>query len=247
MSSIDFSVVTVTFNSGDTLLDCIKSVHSQKDVLVQHVIKDNLSKDNTKSVAVNEKRPHDLFVEHADDGVYDAMNQAISHCKGRYIAILNSDDYFYSDDILSKVSSTFEKHNADIVYTNINYVSDAGDYIRAWKPPLFRKGDFKYGFHPPHPGVFVSRSIYDVTKFDTRYRIAGDFELLLRLFENAELRICYLDITSVNMRMGGLSNTFKGRLKGMFELFSILRKHYRMRSAIALLVRRYISKLSRLL
>lgn len=83
-------------------------------------------------------------------------------------------------------------------------------------------------------------------KFDGQYRIDGDFDSLLRLFETSELKISYLDITSVDMRLGGLSNTFKGRLKGMFEVFSILRQHHRTRTAIALLFHRYISKLFRM-
>ena len=118
------------------------------------------------------------------------MNKGINIANGDIVAILNSDDIYACDDIILSVVNKFKQTKCDILYGNINYRSKKGDIVRTWNSSLFQKGSFSKGWHPPHPSLFVKKSVYDSCGlFDTNLKIAADFEFMLRAFEKNDFRI----------------------------------------------------------
>ena len=153
----------------------------------------------------------------------DYMTLCIGLATGDVVGILNSDDFYASDKILQIVADEFIKSNADSVYANLEYV-DANDpkrVIRYWKSKKYQDGLFRYGWHPAHPTFFVKREIYEkYGVFDLSFKIAADYELMLRFFEKYNITSSYVDEVFVKMRMGGESNrSIKNIIKANMESY----------------------------
>jgi len=132
MTPIDFSIVTVTLNSAETLHDTLVSVAQQKEVSVQHIIKDGGSSDGTLSMARDMGSDVELITQD-DIGIYDAMNQGFAAARGEYVGFLNSDDFFSFDTVLSEIAELFEREEADIVYGDIEIINAQGKLTRHWR------------------------------------------------------------------------------------------------------------------
>ena len=154
------------------------------------------------------------------------MNKGIKIASGNILAILNSDDVYLCNDIISKVIENFKKIKCDILYGNINYKNKNGDIKRTWNSSPYQKGSFSKGWHPPHPSLFVKKSVYNSCGlFDTDLKIAADFEFMLRVFEKNDYKISYLNETFVSMLLGGKSNTLRGIINGQKEIKMAFKKN----------------------
>ncbi len=122
------SLITATYNSAATLKSTFKSVLSQTYTDIDYWVIDGGSTDGTIDIikeyeAVFGGRMH--YISEKDRGIYDAMNKGISRCTGDVVGILNSDDYFTSDDVLQNVAHTFSSNETiDAVYGDIHFISD---------------------------------------------------------------------------------------------------------------------------
>jgi glycosyltransferase involved in cell wall biosynthesis len=214
------SIITATYNSASTLRDTLSSIQGQDHDDVEHIIVDGLSTDNTLDIV--REYPHiSCLVSEKDEGIYDAMNKGIRLANGDVIGILNSDDIYTSQVILSRIASIFEAGAVDVCYADLQYVQreNTDRVLRTWKAGQFRPGSFHRGWMPPHPTVFVRREVYSPCGlFNTSLRSAADYELLLRIFVKHRFRIHYMPECIVRMRIGGLSNaTFRQRLRANRE------------------------------
>ncbi|ATA89054.1 glycosyl transferase [Capnocytophaga stomatis] len=203
------SIITATYNSSKTVADTITSVYNQNYPTIEHIIVDGNSKDNT--IEIIKKLPNRVvkILSEPDKGIYDAMNKGIALATGDVIGILNSDDFYSSNDILTQVMNVFEQTDCEAVYGNLEYIDekDSNKVIRFWKSRKYKKGLFKKGWHPAHPTFFVKKEIYQkYGSFNLKYKIAADYEIMLRFIEKNGIRTIYLPITMVKMRMGGASN-----------------------------------------
>jgi glycosyltransferase len=214
------SIITVTYNSAATLADTLESVQNQNYSNVEHIIIDGHSKD--KTVEIIKSFPHvTRWISEKDTGLYHAMNKGVQLATGDIIGILNSDDIYANNNVLSKVAYFFEKENPDTVYGDLNYVDaeNMNIVVRKWKSGGFRKSNFYYGWMPPHPTFFVKKEIYNkVGLFDMSLKIAADYELMLRILFKHGFTSKYLPEVLVKMRSGGISNgTIKNRIKANKE------------------------------
>lgn len=205
------SIITPTYNSEKTILDTIRSIASQKNVIFEHIVVDGGSKDKTLSLIEDfylEKNFFDYNINsEIDGGVYFAMNKGINKAKGKIIVILNSDDFFAYSYLLEDVQKIFDK-GYDVIYGNI-IIKDFNleKVLRTWNVGEYNPKSFSKGWHPAHPSFFVSKHVYDkVGLFNTDFRIASDFDLMLRIF-NSDFKTFYLDRVTTVMRAGGLSNS----------------------------------------
>ncbi len=201
------SIITPTFNSEKTIEDCLRSVKSQVFDNYEHLIVDGKSNDATFKIL---KVYKSKFLSEHDRGIYDAMNKGIKNTTGDIIGILNSDDIFYDEFVLNKIYSAFEKSNCDIVYGNIVCVDqdDTNKIIRNYKTEPYTEKMFSNGTHPPHPGFFVKREVYEkYGYFSLKYKIAADYEFMLRVLKKYKLQSVFLDEYFVRMRIGGASNS----------------------------------------
>lgn len=210
------SIITITYNSAATLEQTIRSVLDQTYKNIEYIIVDGLSKDNTLAIANKYKKYITKIISEKDNGLYDALNKGINLASGDIIGIIHSDDFYTSDKVIEKVVETFQQNNADAVYANLYYVDkDNTDKIkRKWHSGKYNEGAFLNGWMPPHPAFFLKKEIYDkYGKYDTSFRSAGDYELMLRMIHKHKIKLAYLDEFIVKMRTGGVSNvTMKNRI-----------------------------------
>lgn len=215
------SIVTVTYNSAETIEDTIKSVLNQDYNNIEYIIIDGVSKDNTLEIVNKYKNKIALIVSEKDKGIYDAIAKGIDKATGEVVVALNSDDMYASNDVISKVVELFKSSHADAVYGDLNYVdrNDTTKTIRKWKSGNYKKGHFLKGWMPPHPTFFVKKYCYaKYGSFNLSLRSAADYELMLRFIHKYEIKVAYLPKLIVNMRTGGQSNvSFKNRFKANRE------------------------------
>lgn len=237
------SVITATWNSGKTIEDTIKSVLKQKYLDVEHVIKDGGSKDDTVAICEDYKRrfyssPEDpryamktmKIVSERDGGIYDAMNKGVEMASGDVIGILNSDDFYTSDDVLARVAAEFEKDpELEAVYGDIHFVKpeDLGKCTRYYSSKSFRPWQLRFGFMPAHPSFYVRREVYEkYGLYDLQFRTSSDFEWMVRLFAKYHIRAKYLPMDFVTMRDGGESTAgMEAKRKVNNDIVGSLRKH----------------------
>jgi glycosyltransferase len=144
---------------------------------------------------------------------------------GDVVGILHSDDVFSNEFVISGVMSQFEIFDVDMVYGDISYVNeDMSKTIRRWKSNQMRESDIFYGWMPAHTSTFIRKSAYDkYGLYNTDFKIAADYELLIRYIYKFKVNIKYLPIELVKMRVGGLSNgSIKNRLLTLKEDYKAL-------------------------
>lgn len=209
------SIVTVCFNSSKTIGDTLRSVRRQTYPHIEHIIVDGGSTDATLDIITAEGVRVSRVVSERDHGIYDAMNKGIAMAKGDVIGFINADDFYATDDALSKVAEIFRHSSVDICYGDLCYVRpiDTAAVVRYWRSSEFYPGAFANGWCPPHPTFFVRRKIYErFGNFDLNYRIAADVELMMRFLDVYRVRAKYLPQVLVKMRMGGTTNRSLGNI-----------------------------------
>ena len=208
------SIITVCFNSQQTIRATIKSVLSQSYKQVEYIIIDGASTDNTVKIIKEFSNSIDVFVSESDAGIYDAINKGISKSSGDVVGLLHADDVFDNRSVIDNVMRLFDE-NVDMIYGDINYVdrNDIYRVIRRWKSGSYKKGKFKWGWMPPHTSFFIKKSCYiKYGLYNLNLGSSADYELMLRMFELYNLKSKYIPLNITNMRVGGVSNSsFKNR------------------------------------
>jgi len=244
------SVITATYNSADTVRDTLESVLRQSYKEVEYIVVDGASKDNTMEI-VREYEPkfggRMRWISEPDKGIYDAMNKGIAMATGDVVGLLNSDDFYTSDDILETVAAAFGKREElDAVYGDIHYVKpDKLDEVaRYYSSRPFRRGWMRFGFMPAHPSFYCRKSCYErYGNFDTSFRVAADFENLTRLIFVNRIRTQYIPRDFVTMRTGGASSSgFRSHRQIMADHLKGLQKNG-VYSNVVMLSMRYIYKI----
>lgn len=202
------SIVTVVYNCVNTIQGCIESVLNQGYHDVEYIIIDGGSKDGTVDVIKKYEARIAKFVSEKDKGIYDAMNKGIKMATGDVVGILNADDFFYSTDTLSKIAKAFDrKPELDATIADIVFVNETNTRVlRHYDAKNWRPSKFAWGFMPPHPSFFCRRHLFDkLGYYKTDYKIAADYELLIRYLYVNEIKFRYLPMITTRMRMGGVS------------------------------------------
>lgn len=216
MSSIKLSIITVCYNSSETIGDTIKSIANQSYKNVEYIIVDGASKDNTIEIVKSYGSVVTKCISEKDNGIYDAMNKGIQLATGDVVGILNADDVLNNEFVLEKIASAFESNSVDACYGDLKYVrkDDLTKVVRFWKSGKYTDGKFYYGWMPPHPTFYVRRSVYSrLGLYRTDMPSASDYELMLRYIHVNKIRLHYIEEVIVLMREGGLSNrSFKHRI-----------------------------------
>jgi len=245
---VKVSVITATFNSENTIQRNIESVKNQKNVILEQIFIDGGSSDKTVDIIESLSSKASSLIVGQDSGIYDALNIGIKQSSGEFIAILNSDDYFNDDQVLSDIITVFEQDQVDIVYSGITYVNPKYEIIGEWMPEEFTLGSFSNSWHPPHPGFFVRKTCYEkVGGFDLNFKVAADFELMYRFLEISKFKSALLSRSTVNMRNDGYSSFFKSRVQGLLDVRNTFHKHGNKTSFVVMILKRYIKKFKRVL
>ncbi|WP_285821678.1 MULTISPECIES: glycosyltransferase family 2 protein [Bacteroidales] len=216
------SIITATYNSAETIGDTIESVLSQSYQDFEHIIIDGQSKDNTVAICRSYSGRYNgrlKIVSEKDRGIYDAMNKGILLATGDIVGILNSDDFYSRENVLVTIANEFSRNNIDAVYGDIHFVnpSDLTKCVRYYSSRFFHKWMMVFGYQPAHPSFYCRRECYEkYGYFDISYKIAADFENLLRLIYLHKIRIHYIPMDFVTMRQGGASTNGLASHKRIF-------------------------------
>ncbi|MDE6347484.1 MAG: glycosyltransferase [Bacteroides sp.] len=205
------SLITVTFNSESTLRDTIESVLVQSYPNIEYILVDGASKDNTVDI-IKEYEPQFngrmRWISEKDKGLYDAMNKGIRMATGEVVGIINSDDFYHRKDVIEKVAEAFGDGTVQAVYGDVRFVNpdDLDKTVRYYSSKNFSPVRFRYGFMPAHPTFFTYRKYFEeFGYYKTDYRIAADYELLIRFLYVHRLNTKYLPLDFMKMRTGGAS------------------------------------------
>lgn len=204
-----FSIVTATFNSQNTVADALASVKKQTYKNFEHIIIDGASNDETLSILEKHKYDKLKIFSEKDNGIYDALNKGIEKASGDVIAFLHADDIYANNFCLEKIAKLFNEKNADAIYADLQYVSenDTSRIVRNWKSGEFLPQNIKRGWMPPHPTFFVRSHLYQkFGNFNTSYKIAADYDLMMRFLSKYKITVAYLPEVTIKMRIGGASN-----------------------------------------
>jgi len=205
---LKISIITVTLNAASTVRATLESVAMQTHDNIEHIIIDGNSWDNTIAI-VNEYTHVTKVISEPDNGLYDAMNKGISIATGDAIGILNADDSLYDKTTIESVTHVFnESPSLELLYGNIEYFqgSKYEKVVRYWKTKKYHPTFFEDGEAPPHPSLFVRKKVYqEIGGYNPTFKIAADYEFMLRALKVNKLKNFYLDKTLVRMRLGGIS------------------------------------------
>lgn len=212
---MQISIIMAVYNRKDTLAQAIDSVHAQRYQNIELVIQDGGSTDGSLDIIAQRTDSRTSLQSAPDKGIYDAINKGISRAHGDIIGLLHSDDFLASEFVIGKIAAAFDDPNVDGVYGDLQYVSACNTHkiIRHWNAGVFRAARLRWGWMPPHPTVYLRRSVFDrLGVYDTRYKIAADYDAMLRYLGKGSVRMAYLPEVLVRMRVGGESNRSIGRI-----------------------------------
>lgn len=207
--ALKISIITAVFNREETVGQALASVAAQGHRDVEHIVVDGASTDSTLMEVRKWARPEMHVISEPDNGIYDALNKGIAAATGDVVGLMHSDDFFAYDDVLSDLAYRFEETGAAAVYGDLDYVSasDPDKIVRHWAAGTYSRRKLARGWMPPHPTLFVRREVIEkFGGYDTSYRIAADYEAVLRWFGKGGLRPAYIPEVLVKMRIGGESN-----------------------------------------
>ncbi len=219
------SIITVTYNSEQTIRTTLDSVAKQTWHEIEHIIIDGSSSDRTLEIV--KEFPHvSLVISEKDEGIYDAMNKGIRESSGDVIGFLNSDDWFYSDSVVAEIHNGFHL-NVDAVYGDLVFVKNELDTTpkRIWISEPYKNKAFLSGWVPPHPTFYAKKSVYlQYGLFNSELMFAADFDIMCRFLEKERIVTNYLPGYKVKMRLGGATTkNITNIIKGNIEIYKSLR------------------------
>lgn len=202
------SIITVCFNSESTIRDTIESVRDQDYPDIEYIIVDGGSTDGTLDIIEEYGGIVSALISGPDHGIYDAMNKGILASKGDVVATLNSDDFYADKSSIQKLVSCMEQSGADTVFADLIIIDprNSENIVRYYKSSHFYPEKLRYGWMPAHPTFLAKRTLFDKWGlYSLNYRIAADFEMMVRLLYKANASYAYLPEVVVKMRAGGVS------------------------------------------
>lgn len=223
------SVVTAVFNNLETVGAAIDSVLSQTGAEVELIVIDGGSTDGTLDSLRGYGGRLAILVSEPDQGIYDALNKGVQRATGDVIGFLHSDDLFADERVLARIAAAFAVPNVGAVYGDLLYVrkDDPDVVVRYWRAGEFSKSRLGWGWMPPHPTFYVRRAVYErLGVFDLRYRIAADYDTVLRFLNKGDVVPHYIPEVLVKMRLGGTSNrSFSNIVRKSHEDYLTLRRN----------------------
>lgn len=203
------SIITVAYNSADTIAETMNSVAKQTYADLEHLVVDGASTDNTVKIAQAQSTSCTRITSEPDNGIYDAMNKGLAKATGDIVCFLNADDAYADPEVLSRVAYEMQQHGLDALFGDVVFFNPSAPQrsVRRYRSDRFSPDSLAYGWMPAHPALFMKRSIYQqLGGFRTHFRIAGDFDFVARAFAPGQLRYRHLPLIMVRMQSGGVSN-----------------------------------------
>lgn len=231
------SLITATWNSAESITETIRSIKEQtiNRANLEWVVVDGDSSDNTVEVIKNSGVEPDQLVSERDRGIYDALNKGVRLATGDIVGFLHADDFLAAPDVLQHILERFENRAIDALYGDLQYVRKSGDnfaLVRHWKSGSYSRGKLKWGWMPPHPALYLKKSLYENAPlsegefFDTSFSCAADYDFMMRILSKHDVVPDYLPEVIVKMQLGGTSNrSLKHIIRKSKEDWEVIRRN----------------------
>ncbi|MGB5364344.1 MAG: glycosyltransferase family 2 protein [Aureibaculum sp.] len=227
------SIITACFNSESTIRDTIESVLNQTYNNIEYIIIDGDSTDETVSIIKSyegnfkEKGIVYKWISEQDKGIYDAFNKGLRILNGEWVVFIGSDDYFKNNKLIKEILPILKQSEMQkryYVYGKIEHVSMNNVLIEvAGKPWPLQKKRFTYTMNIGHSGCFHHINLFRKHgKFNETFKIAGDYEFLLREYKDGSNNAIFIDKSFIVMREGGISGSLGNRM-------ALIRENYKAR------------------
>lgn len=210
MSNLKVSIITVCYNSAATIEDTIKSVRAQRYKNIEYIVVDGNSTDLTNDIVEKYRSTVSVHISERDAGLYDAMNKGIKVSTGDVVGILNSDDVLFDDDSIHNIVKAFSDDTTlNAVYADVGFYDQTlATKKRHYSSSGFAFSKLKFGIMPAHPSLYIKRDLFaNLGFYSLGYKIAADFDMIVRLFSLPDFHSKYLRQEIVKMRMGGISTS----------------------------------------
>jgi len=214
---VKVSIITSVYNNKDQISEAIESVLNQSYHDIEYIVIDGASTDGTTEIVGSYGDKISKFISEPDEGIYDGLNKGIYLATGDVIGFLHSDDFYLHDQVIEMVVKHFKENDCDGVYGDLIYVDKENTQrvVRHWKSGRFEYEKLRRGWMPPHPAFFIKREIYEkFGAFDTNFKISADYNFMLKILSDQNLKVCYLENVLYVMRVGGASNK---NLKNLYK------------------------------
>jgi glycosyltransferase involved in cell wall biosynthesis len=205
---LKISVITAVLNGLDVVKRTVDSVLAQTYPNVEYIVIDGASTDGTTEYL--QSRRHDFagLRSERDRGAYEAFNKGLSLATGDVIGYLNAGDVFANHDVLRRIVAPFNNPEIGAVFGDVAMIrtADTTRVVRRYSSKTFRPSRVRFGFMPAHPTLYMRRATYDLCgDYDASFKIAGDYELVIRSFVKRRTNYIYIPEVLVRMPVGGLS------------------------------------------
>lgn len=202
------SIITVCWNSAATIEKTIQSVASQTYRNIEYIIVDGQSKDATLDIIQKYPDTVTKWISEPDKGLYDAMNKGIRMATGDYIGIVNADDTFADDTVIQRIAEFLQANPIDASIGDIVQHREDGKIIRQYSAKKWKPEKLKIGFMPAHPAIFFKKELFNkLGYYALDFKIAADYELIIRYFLKNKISWAYSDIITHKMLIGGVSSS----------------------------------------
>lgn len=223
------SVITVCYNSAKTLRRTLQSVADQDWPDVEHIVIDGGSTDSTADILEAFRSRLAYVVSEPDKGIYDAMNKGLAQASGDVICFLNADDQYASNNVISIIGAEMLDNNVDALAGDVIFFKEGNPskIVRRYRSDHFTPNRLSWGWMPAHPALFLRNEIVRrVGYFKSDYKIAGDFEFIIRVFHGQSVRYRHLPKILVHMQAGGIStNGWRSKLRLNQEVMRACREN----------------------
>lgn len=211
------SFVIPTFNSEKFIEECILSIINQNYDNIEIITVDGLSEDSTLKILNKYHKYISVLISERDEGIYDAINKGIKHCKGDLIKILNSDDVLTDKSLtraLEVYKENLDKESRDfIIMSTLDRINLNGEKIALWG----KYNNILFFENLLHPSWYVPKNIYEkFGLYNLKYNIASDYEYFMRL-KKAKVKLLKSKIPYTKYREGGASKDGTGK----YEVYEI--------------------------
>ena len=241
------TIATVTYNAGATLQRTLDSVAAQNYDKIEHLIVDGVSTDKTltlvqRYVEQNNNRHQIRLTSEPDEGLYDAMNKAITLASGEYIVFLNAGDKLHAEDTISKVAECAKwqkgrNGNPAILYGETDLVDDEGHFLRHRRlttPEVLTWKSFLSGMRVCHQSFYVRTDFAKSESYNINYRYSADYDWCIRIMKKAAQR--RLPIRNTHQILTDYLSegmTTQNHRKSLMERLNLMAHHYGWPSALA--------------
>ena len=222
------SIITATYNSEKTIRDTLESVEAQTYKDIEYIIVDGGSTDQTLTLVDSVSTRVSKCISEKDKGIYDALNKGVQLASGDIVGFIHSDDILARPDIIASIVAEFERADADVVYGDLVFIDrERTDKVkRYWASGTFKKFKIALGWVPPHPSFYMKRSLYiEDGVFDISFKIAADYDQMLRILKRDDVKISYLPEVIVKMRLGGESTKIDNTVLSTKEIARVMGMH----------------------